>query len=268
MGVEEGLSAKMQIKKMAKKVLIIICWLVIWQMLAAAINNPILIVGPIETIKTLIRLLPDPVFRRAVYGTTVMVLSGFLVGWLAGMICAGIAYRYRPVREFLEPVIAVFRAVPIVSFVILLLIWQGSGRLSFLIGFLVVFVVMYGNVLNGLLGMNDDLVQEAKLLHVSLYRRVRYIYLPEIYPEMKSGLELSIGMAFKSGIAAEIIGQPADTIGNALYRSKIFLETDGVLAYTLTAVCVAWVAEKLIVLAWDGVFRPKTFEKNSSDKTV
>ena len=268
MGVEEGLPAKMHIKKMVKKILIIICWLVIWQMLAAAINNPILIVGPMETIKTLIRLLPDQAFCRAVYGTTVMVLSGFLAGWLAGMICASIAYRFRQAREFLEPVIVFFRAVPIVSFVILLLIWQGSGRLSFLIGFLVVFVVMYGNVLNGLLGMNDDLVQEAKLLHVSLYRRVRYIYLPEIYPEMKSGLELAIGMGFKSGIAAEVIGQPVGSVGNALYQAKIFLQTDEVFAYTLTAICAAWLAEKLLVFLWSRFFGPKTCEENSSDKTV
>ena len=250
----------MQSIRIFKKTGIILFWLLLWQMLAILVNNRILIVGPLETFRALWRLLPRPAFWQAAGGTAFFVVSGFLLGGLAGMACAGLAYCSRFFRELVAPLLSVFRAVPIVSFVILLLIWQGSRRLSFFISLMVVFVVMYGNTLNGLLGMKAELVQAAKLLRVGWYQRVRYIYLPEIYPEIKSGLELSIGMAFKSGIAAEVVGQPARTIGNALYQSKIFLETDGVLAYTLTAVCAAWLAEKVFVFLWSVFFGARGLE--------
>ena len=236
---------------------VLLFWLMLWQGAAALVHNPILLVGPVETLRTMGSLLSEPVFWKAVAGTAAKVVGGFLAGGLAGIVCGGFGYRFRIVRELLSPFLSVIRSIPIVSFVILLLIWQGSGRISLFISLLVVFPIMYGNTLNGLLGMREELVQAARLLKVSWHERVFGIYLPEIYPEMKSGLELAVGMGFKSGIAAEVIGQPAGSIGNSLYQSKIFLETDGVLAYTLAAICVAWIVEKCFVFLWSRFFGRK-----------
>lgn len=233
---------------------VVLFWLGVWQLLAAWTDNPILIVGPAETLRALWRLMPEKQFWGAVIGTFWNVVGGFALGSLCGILCAGVGVRIRTVRILISPFMSVVRSVPIVSFVILLLIWQGSGRISFFISLLVAFPILYGNTLNGLLGMSEELVQAAKLLRVGWCRRVCGIYLPEIYPELKSGLELAIGMGFKSGIAAEVIGQPANAIGNSLYQSKIFLETDSVLAYTLTAVCVAWLVEKAVVFIWSGLW--------------
>ena len=66
-----------------------------------------------------------------------------------------------------------------------------------------------------------------------------------------AALALASGMAWKSGIAAEVIGQTAGTLGNELYRAKIYLETDKVLAVTLTAVALAWLTGKLVLLIFD-----------------
>lgn len=247
-------SNSMAAKEIRKKLFVILFWLALWQGLSVLVGNAILLVGPVETLYALRRLVPEVRFWEEVAGTAGKVLGGFALGGLSGIVCAGIGYRFRIVREILAPFLSVIRSVPIVSFVILLLIWQGSGRISFFISLMVVFPILYGNTLNGLLGMSDELVQAAKLLQVSLPERIFGIYLPEIYPEMKSGLELAIGMGFKSGIAAEVIGQPVGSIGNALYQSKIFLETNAVLAYTFTAICVSWIAEKFFVFLWSRFF--------------
>ncbi|MBR1771210.1 MAG: ABC transporter permease subunit [Lachnospiraceae bacterium] len=244
----------MAVEKAIQKTAIVILWLIIWQLLADAVHNPILLVGPVETLHAFLDSLAKAVFWKAVAGTTTRVVGGFLTGGLAGVLCAGVSFRFRWMRELLAPCLSVIRSIPIVSFVILLLIWQGSGMVSFWISLLVVFPILYGNTLNGLLGMREELVCAAKLLPMRWHERVFGIYLPEIYPELKSGLELAAGMGFKSGIAAEVIGQPVGSIGNALYQSKIFLETDAVLAYTLTAVCVAWIVEKTVVWIWGYFF--------------
>ena len=239
--------------RLVRKAGILLFWLALWQGMSTLVDNPILMAGPLETLRALWRLLREEKFWQAVAGTTFKVVSGFLLGSFGGIVCAGLAYRFRLAREVLSPLLSVIRSIPIVSFVILLLIWQGSGRISFFISLLVVFPILYGNTLNGLLGMGEELTQAARLLQVGWRDRVFGIYLPEIYPELRSGFELAIGMGFKSGIAAEVIGQPAGSIGNSLYQSKIFLNTDEVLAYTLTAVCVAWVVEKLFVTVWSMV---------------
>lgn len=247
----------MKLSDFIKKVLIIGMWVGLWQLAAVLVGNRILLVGPSEVLGSLAKLWPTEGFWLAVGGTTGKVLAGFLLGSSMGFFAAGLGYRFRLVRQALEPFVAVMRSIPIVSFVILLLIWQGSTRISMLISLMVAFPIMYVNTLNGLLGMREELVQTARLLQVRWHDRVRYIYLPEIFPELKSGLELSVSMGFKGGIAAEVIGQPVGSIGNALYQSKILLETGDVLAYTLMAICIAWGCEKWIVWLWSRFLGPR-----------
>ena len=63
--------------------------------------------------------------------------------------------------------------------------------------------------------------------------RLRYIYVPAVLPYLSSSLSSVMGMAWKSGVAAELIGQPKDTIGFYLYQSKVFLDTTGQGKYRL-----------------------------------
>ena len=51
-------------------------------------------------------------------------------------------------------------------------------------------------------------------------------------------------MSWKSGVAAELIGQYKLSIGNQLYMDKITLDTAGVFAWTVVILLVSWLFEK------------------------
>ena len=85
--------------------------------------------------------------------------------------------------------------------------------------------------------------------------RLRYIYVPAVLPYLSSSLSSVMGMAWKSGVAAELIGQPKDTIGFYLYQSKVFLDTTGVLAWTFTVIVLSYLSEKLIRLLIERIER-------------
>ena len=139
------------------------------------------------------------------------------------------------------------KSVPVASFVILALIWTGSEHLAVLISFLVVFPILYVNTLAGLQSADIRLLEMARVFRVRPLRRVRFIYLPALLPYLSGGCRVALGMSWKSGVAAEVIGLPSHSIGEHLYMSKIYLETDGLFAWTIVIIAISVLVERLVL---------------------
>ena len=233
---------------MWKRLGIALFWLAAWQVLALAVHNPVLLVGPWETLLALIDMLPTPEFRRALGGSLLHILGGFLLGGFLGFLLAFLSYSRPWIRELLAPVIGLMKTVPMVSFVVLILIWAGSRGLSLYVTAAVVLPILYLNTLEGLLGTDRKLTELAQVYHMGFFPRLRGIYLPGLKSQLLGALELAVGMAWKSGVAAEVIGQPLGSLGNSLYRAKIYLETDKVLAISAVTALLSWGLGKLSLL--------------------
>ena len=234
---------------MWKRLGIALFWLAAWQVLALLVHNPVLLVGPWETLLALIDMLPTPEFRRALAGSLVHILGGFLLGGFLGFLLAFLSYSRPFIRDLLAPVIGLMKAVPVVSFVVLILIWAGSRGLSLYVTAAVVLPILYLNTLEGLLGTDRKLLELAQVYRMGFFPRLRGIYLPGIRPQLLGALELAVGMAWKSGVAAEVIGQPVNSLGNSLYRAKIYLDTERVLAVSAVTAILSWGLGKLVLLA-------------------
>lgn len=230
-----------------KKTGIILLWLLIWQLLSGAVHNSILMAGPVESAKALMQMILTREYRNAILFSLIRIIGGFCFGSAMGISLAFISYRVRFMEDFLKPFISVLKAVPVASFVIILLIWAGNKNLSFYISALVVMPLLYINTLGGLKATDPKLLEMAEVFRIPVLRRVRYIYLPSVYPYLYSAFQAALGMAWKSGVAAEVIGQPLGSMGNGLYQAKIYLETADLFAWTITIVVVSFLVEKLIL---------------------
>ena len=233
-------------KKIAGRAAAVIAWILIWQVTALIVHNQILLAGPLDTVKALRYLAKTPDFWQSVVSTTLRILIGFALGSALGIALACLAYKDRRIEIFLQPMVAALKSVPVASFVILLLIWLGPGNISTIICAMVVFPILYLNSLEGLAGTDKKMLEMAKVFRMPTERKLFYIYLPQLVPFFKGAFKLAIGMSFKSGIAAEVIGQPLHTIGNGLYLSKIYLETGELFAWTIVVVLIAFICEKIL----------------------
>ena len=241
---------------MWKRLGIALFWLAVWQLLALLVQNPVLLVGPWETLLALLDMLPTAEFRRALGGSLLHILGGFLLGSALGVILAFLAYSRPLIRDLLSPVIGVMKAVPVVSFVVLVLIWAGSRGLSLYVTGAVCLPILYLNTLEGLLGTDRQLLELAEVYHMGFLARLRGIWFPGLRSQLLGAVELAVGMAWKSGVAAEVIGQPLGSLGNSLYRAKIYLETDRVLAVSAVTALLSWGLGKLLRLALKGGGKP------------
>ena len=240
------------VKKVLKKAVPVLAWLLIWQLVALIIHNKILLAGPIETVRALISLSGTADFWESVAESTWRILLGFFVGAVLGTGAAYLAYTKEFIRDFLHPFVVTLKSVPVASFVILLLIWFGSKNISVIICAMVVFPILYLSTLEGLLSTDVRLLEMAEVFRMPGMRVIRYIFLPQLRPFFQSAFKLAIGMSFKSGIAAEVIGQPLHTMGNGLYLAKVYLETGELFAWTIVIVLISFICEKILALATGG----------------
>lgn len=245
----------MKTKKYIRTTLIVLIWLVIWQVAALVVNNAILLSGPIDTFKALIALGSEPSFYLSIGITAGKILMGFLIGMISGTVLSILSYKKNLVKDFLSPFVSVIKSIPIVSFIIIALIWAGSSYVTVIVSAIISFPIFYKNLLEGLLVTDPKLIELAFVYQMKPAKKLKYIYIPSVSSHVKSAVSLAIGMAFRGGITAEVVGQPLRSIGNGLYLSKINLATSDMLAWTFAAVLCAFIIEKLISYLVKRVFK-------------
>jgi len=174
---------------------------------------------------------------------------------VSGVLLAAVASRYSRIRELLAPVMLAARSVPVASFIILALIWFSSENLSVLISFLMVLPVIYVNVLGGIRCVDRQLLEMAQVFRVPKIRVVRYIYVPQVMPYFYTACSVSLGMCWKAGVAAEVIGMPKGSVGERLQQAKVYLDTPDLFAWTLVIVTASLFFEKIVLLLVDKIAR-------------
>ena len=232
--------------KKGKKILILLFWLAVWQGLALWMDRPILLVGPAETAAALLRMAAEGDFWIAVFSSLVRIGGGFALAFFLGLALGTAAY-FRPfLGELLAPVVTAMKTIPVASFVILALIWAGADRLALVISFLVVFPMIYLNTLAGLRSTDPALLEMCEVFRVGWSQKVWNVYRPALASYLLSASQVALGMSWKSGIAAEVIGTPDYSIGEQLYMAKIYFTTNELLAWTVTVIALSFVFEKVI----------------------
>ena len=248
----------------------VVFWLLTWQIVSMQIGQEILMVSPVVAGKRLIQLLPEIHFWSTVLHSTERIMGGFLLGALTGTVMAVLAFRHRKVEELCYPMVCVMKSTPVASVIILLLMWMSSGNLSVSIVFLMTFPIFYTNVLEGLQQMDPKLTELAEVFELPKWVRVRWLAIPQLLPYMRAGCALGIGLAWKAGTAAEVIGISGGTIGEKLYQAKIYLETADLLAWTTMILVLSYLFEKLFLgildMAGERLKRIQISESGRSDK--
>lgn len=221
------------------RLLAVAFWLAVWQLAAWAVDARIILVGPLEVLARLCELASTGEFWASVATSLCRIGLGFALGVLGGSALAALASRARAVRELLAPLIGAMKAVPVASFVILVLLWVSSRDLSVVISCVMALPIVYTNVLEGIAQTDAGLLEMAEVFAVRGLDRVRLVYLSQVLPYFRAAVSLALGLSWKAGIAAEVIGLPDLTIGEHLYDAKVYLDTPSLFAWTVAIVVVS-----------------------------
>ena len=234
----------------------VVFWLLVWQgasMALAALypHGHLLLASPLSTLVRLGQLAVTAAFWQSIASSTLHIFGGFLLSCAAAVVLAALSARFRAVRELLAPLVAVVKSVPVVSFIILALVWLDAGSLPLFISALMVFPPVYLNVLAGIDSADPKLLEMARVFRVPFRRTLKGIWLPQVLPYFRAAVSLALGLCWKAGVAAEVIGLPSGTIGERLYTAKVYFQTPDLFAWTAVILAVSVLLERLFLAGVD-----------------
>ena len=221
-------------------------WLILWALLARLADRELLLPGPIAVLRRLASLLVTASFWRTVGVTLGRILCGAALGTLLGVLAAVLTWRYQLLRSLLSPLLGIIKSTPVASFILLLLIWLGRDILPGVIVALMVLPVTWANVEAGLRGVDPLLLEMARVFRLPPLRSFLRVWLPSVLPSFLAACRSTLGLAWKAGVAAEVLTVPVRSIGKMLYESRLNLETTDLFAWTVVVILCSIAIEKLL----------------------
>ena len=222
-------------------------WLAVWMLVAALVAQPLILPGPGAVALALLRLICDAGTWAILAGSGARILGGLALAAVCGGLLAGISVRSRAFARLVAPALSFVKATPVACVVVLLLIWLGSARVSIAAVFLMALPGVYFSLVEGLTQVDKPLEQMFRLHGVRGWRLFCAHTWREVLPFVLSCAKAVIGMSWKAGAAAELIGMAVGSVGERIYQAKLLIETADLLAWTVLVVAASWACERVLV---------------------
>lgn len=244
-----------KINRFLRMVLVLLVYLLIWVLLAKAVGEEILVPKPVSVFRSFMDLSKTALFWHSIMLTIVRILTGFLLALVVGTLLAILTVKSKLIMDLFYPLISSIKATPVASFIILALFWLSTGRMPVFICFLMVLPTVWTNIREGILNVDKELVEMSKMYNFTPYARLIYIYVPAIIPFFRASFAAGLGMAWKAGVAAEVIGRPDLSIGKELYNAKIYLDMPKMFAWTAVVILISIILEKFLIYLMNHIGR-------------
>lgn len=223
-------------------------WVAVWQFAAWQVASPLFLPGPFAVVQRLCQLIVTAPFWQTAALSLCRVLLGMLLGTVLGIVLACLACSSRWLDALVSPAVRVIRATPVASFILLVFLWTDRDQVPVIIAALMVLPVVWGNVVRGIRECDPKLLELATAYRFSRIKTARLILLPSVRPYFLSAVTTSLGLAWKSGVAAEALVWPKLAIGTQIYNTKFYLETADLFAWTLVVIVLSLALETLVTV--------------------
>ena len=242
----------------------IISLIIIWKLISLIINSAIILPSPESTAVSLCNLVRTREFFLIILSSLQRGIIGFILAFILGTAVGFFAGFNKIFYKLLEPFLVIIRSTPVMSIILIALIWFRANNVPIFASFLMSFPIICTNVIEGIRNIDIRLIQMAKIYKIKKWRIIGEIYFPSLVPFLIAAVSTAFGIGWKVVIAAEVLSQPKYAIGTSLQLSKIYLNIDEVFAWTIIAILLGYIFEKLIRLVEKSTVKwKKDYDANS-----
>ena len=236
---------KNKLKRLALAAVGLAFWVLVWQIAAVALNKPYLIPTVPKTLSALWEITVSGKLFKTVALTLLRVLLGLSLGVVSGILLAFLTHRIAFLSAIVSPIISIIKSTPVASFIVILWVLFDGSTLAVFVAFLMVMPIIWQNLTDGFSAIDKELSEVCDVFEFSYAKRLRLLILPTLADYFIPALITSVGLAWKSEIAAEIIAYTKNSIGAMINDAKYFLETPKVFALTMIVVIMSLSLESL-----------------------
>ncbi len=231
-----------------RKLLAVVFWLIVWELFSLSIHEEILLPSPVAVFTTLFGLLQTLDFWQTIVYSSLRILLGCVLAVVTGTVFAAAAHRLLWIRELLVLPIKIMETIPVACFIIIALLWLHPRNLSILVAYMMVLPMIYSSVLQGLRSTDEKLLQMAFVFRLTVWKKVKAIYIPAVKPFFLNAVSVGIGFGWKAGIATEVIANSNQSIGERLYEARLYVMTKELLAWAVVIILISIFYEKAAML--------------------
>ncbi|MFT9496561.1 ABC transporter permease [Anaerosolibacter sp.] len=224
----------------------IIILLIFWKVVSLIIDKEILVPSPEKTFIEIINIIQSAYFIPSLVNTLKRALVGFIMAVGIGIFLGMMGGLFKPIYYLLRPIVLVNKAVPTMAMILLALIWLESEKAPVLVGFVVIFPIIYENVVQGIRNVDVKLIEMMKIYDVSRWDMIKELYIPSMRTYLYGAMTAAMGLNLKIIIAAEVLSQPRISMGTSFQIEKVNLNTAGVFAWSLITIVLAGVLEQTL----------------------
>lgn len=223
--------------------LAVLFWVGLWWIAAIGFDKPLLLPTPPAVLETLGEMAGTSAFWLTVLLSLARILLGIVLALVGGALLALLTVKSELMHHLFSPVLTLCKATPVASVIFLVLLWVGRDSVPVLIAFVMALPIVWSNVREGLLQTDRKLLEMAQVFEFSADERLRYVRIPSLYPYLLAACRSAIALAWKAGIAAEVLCLPKRSIGLGIYEGKMYLETERLFAWTLVVILISVLIE-------------------------
>jgi len=227
----------------------VIILLLLWKLLSVFYNSEFILPSPESTLVSVFELFTAKGFIYIVGATILRGIVGFILSFILGILLGIFAGINSSFNSFLKPLLVTIRSIPVISIILLALIWFQVDMVPVFIAFLTMFPIICTNVIEGIRNVDKDLVEMARIYKIEQTKIVKEVYLPAITPFIFSGSSSAMGFGWRAIIIGEVLSQPQFGIGTLMQTAQTYLLVDQVIAWTIIAVIISYLFDSLDALS-------------------
>lgn len=231
-------------KKAVPAFISVIILLFAWQILAWVIHLPDLVPSVPMLIKTLAGLFVSGTFYQSVGATITRGLAGMFLSLVSAAVVSILFARNKWVYELFRPMLAIMRSIPVISFILLALIFLNPESIPLMIAFLTMFPLLTENLTNGIRNKRKGLTIMARQFRIGQYNQISQVIYPQLKPFLYSGLASASGFGWRAVIMGEVLSQCNLGIGSEMKRAQTFIAVPELMAWTLVAIAISFIFDK------------------------
>lgn len=234
-----------------KTIFILLFWILVWWLFALIVNDTYLLPSPADTLSALFKLMSQGHFYKVVFFTFLRVVAGLVSGISFGVALAFLCHRFDFLRSLFAPLITVLKAMPVATFILLLWITRMRGSLlTIFIGFVMVMPIIFQNSLSGLDSIDRHLIEVTEIFEFGFIKKMKILVFPSLRSYLFPAIITTVGLAFKSQIAAEVIAYTNNSIGQYISDATFGLNTEVAFAWIVVIIIfsigIEWLCRSLL----------------------
>lgn len=224
-------------------VLSVILILIVWQLASIKSSNSLLVPSPIRVLVDLEGLIGKELFWIALANSLYRIILAFILSFFLSLLIGVAAGKSKAFYAFILPYLVIMRSTPVISFILLALIWFTSSNVAIFIAFLIMFPLLCFTIIQGVQCIDNQLIEMSNVYAFTSKQRFMHVYIPGIAPFLISGTSNALGMGWRAVIIGEVISQPIRGLGTNLHLAHSYLQVSELIAYTIAAISIGYIFE-------------------------